>query len=269
MLVNGTPAQTISATDRGFAYGDGVFRTLRAVDGHPLHWSRHYAKLHEDCNKLALPCPAESLLLSETRIVAGAHAQAVVKIVVTRGEGLRGYAPPLSPAPLRLVMSTPYTPQPAGEGIAVHLCRLRLARQPALAGVKHLNRLENVLARSEWRDPAVREGLMQDTDGNAICGTMSNLFIVEKSALITPDLSNCGVAGMTRDRVITWALGSGIDCTVENLPLQRVLDATEVFLVNSLIGIWRVQTLGTSIWPKAWIADRIRHDLQVEDDALP
>jgi 4-amino-4-deoxychorismate lyase len=152
--------------------------------------------------------------------------------------------------------------------IQARICDLRLAHQPALAGVKHLNRLENVLARAEWNDAAIREGLLLDQDGNAIGGVMSNLFIVENGVLLTPDLSHCGVAGVTRDRVMALAAKLGIACRVEMLPLQRALNADELFFVNSLIGLWPVARLATQTWASVPVSMRIRNAL-AEDDAAP
>ena len=268
MLVNGAPAESIPATDRGLAYGDGVFRTLRAQNGEPLYWARQYEKLANDCAVLDIPCPDEAPLLHETRTAARAYAQAVVKIIVTRGSGARGYAPPESCTPLRVVMISPLSPVPDTQaGIHVHRCRLRLSHQPALAGVKHLNRLENVLARAEWNDPALREGLLLDQQGFAIGGTMSNLFIVEQGALITPTLTHCGVAGVTRARVLDVAEKSRLTTRVEPVPLQRVLDADEIFFVNSVIGLWPVARLGERQWQSATLATALRLALEAADAA--
>ncbi len=267
MLVNGAPAEAIPATDRGLAYGDGVFRTLRARHGEPLHWPRHYAKLCADAMALDIPCPDEAHLLAEVRAVARTLPEAVVKIIVTRGSGTRGYVPPSVCAPMRVVTGSQHTPvaQP-GDGIQLHLCRLRLAHQPALAGIKHLNRLENVMARAEWSDAEISEGLLLDQDGLAISGTMSNLFIVERGALLTPPLSQCGVAGVTRARVLEIAEKLQWACHVMPLPLERVMDADAVFLVNSIIGLWPVARLGVRHWQPARFAAEMREALE-EDDA--
>jgi 4-amino-4-deoxychorismate lyase len=270
MLVNGVPAESIPVTDRGLAYGDGVFRTLRAVNGRPLHWSLHYAKLHSDCAALGIPCPPASALLSELRSVAAEHPQTSVKIMVTRGSGRRGYAPPQPCVPTRVVIAEARTlpSQNAAAGVAVHLCSLRLAHQPALAGIKHLNRLENVLARAEWNDSTIAEGLLLDQDGFAIGGTMSNLFIVAHGALATPILSRCGVAGVTRARVIDIAAKLRVVCRVEHLPLQRVLDADELFIVNSVIGLWPVSRMATHSWRVGNTSAQIRQALEDDDAAL-
>lgn len=269
ILINGAPAVSIPATDRGLAYGDGVFRTLRVRDGKPLHWRRHHQKLAHDCAALHIPVPDQTALLNEVRVVSQTCADAAVKIIVTRGSGERGYAPPQPSAPMRVVLGTLYSPLPhADAGLAVHLCRLRLGHQPALAGIKHLNRLENVLARSEWHDAAIGEGLLLDQEGLAVGGTMSNLFVVEAGQLLTPLLDRCGVAGVTRDRVMAAASAAGIVCVEQRLPLQRVLDADEAFLVNSLMGLRSVARLGPREWTEVPLSRELRNRLDAQDDAL-
>lgn len=267
-LINGTSANSVPAADRGLAYGDGVFRTLRAVNGEPLHWRKHFNKLADDCARLGIPCPAATLMLAEVRTVARAYPQAVVKIIVTRGNGPRGYAPPAPCAPLRAIEASEFVPAAhQAKSINGHLCRLRLSHQPALAGIKHLNRLENILARAEWHTSDIHEGLMLDQQDWVIGGTRSNVFIAEKRKLFTPLLDRCGVAGVTRARVMALAQKAVVACTEERLSLQRVLDADEVFFVNSLIGIWPLSRLGTRIWEPGLMARQIAQALADEDAA--
>ena len=142
-----------------------------------------------------------------------------------------------------------------------------MAHQPALADVKHLNRLENVLARAEWSDAAVAEGLLLDQTEHAIGGTMSNLFVVENNTLITPDLSRCGVAGVTRARVIDLAQQAGVACRVEAVSLQRVLDADAMFVVNSLIGLWPVARLAELSWAPNALSKQVAQWLKADDAA--
>ncbi|OHC91252.1 MAG: aminodeoxychorismate lyase, partial [Sideroxydans sp. RIFOXYD2_FULL_59_7] len=212
MLVNGEPADTIAVADRGLSYGDGVFRTLRVQQGSPFCWPRHFKKLHHDCHALQIPCPGEDVLLQEMEQLAGAGS-GVAKIMVTRGQGERGYAPSLSCNPTRVVSFYPapvYDAAFYSDGIAPHLCGLKLSRQPRLAGIKHLNRLENVLAAAECQAAGAAEGLLEDENGFVISGTRSNLFAVTGGRLSTPDLSASGVAGVQRDRVIAWAEQHGV-----------------------------------------------------------
>lgn len=267
-LINGASANSVPAADRGLAYGDGVFRTLRALNGEPLHWRKQFNKLADDCARLSIPCPAATQMLAEVRAVACAYPQAAVKIIVTRGNGPRGYAPPVPCAPLRVVEASGFTPaQHEARGIAAHLCRLRLSHQPALAGVKHLNRLENVLARTEWNAADIREGLLLDQQALVIGGTMSNVFIAEKRNLFTPLLDRCGVAGVTRARVMALAQKAVVSCTEEHLPLQRVLAADEVFFVNSLIGVWPLTRLEARTWQPGPMARDMALALAAEDAA--
>jgi 4-amino-4-deoxychorismate lyase len=193
----------------------------------------------------------------------------VIKIIVTRGSGPRSYAPPNPGVPMRVVMSAPLLYHPEAQaGITAHLCRLRLSHQPALAGIKHLNRLENILSRAEWSDPGIAEGLLLDQDGHAIGGTMSNLFIGERGVLLTPMLSRSGVAGVTRERVIAIAANSRVACREEHLPLQRVLEADEVFFVNSVIGLWPVARMMRHTWRIGNMTMEMRQALEAEDASL-
>ena len=250
--VNGAPTESICAYDRGLAYGDGVFRTLLAHDGEPMHWALQYAKLESDCAALGIVCPSEHALLHEARIVASEHARAAVKIIVTRGIGPRGYSPPPLASPVCVVSSAAYQRKNT-DGVRAHLCRLRLSRQPALAGIKHLNRLENVVARAEWHDADVWEGLLLDADGWVVGGVMSNVFIVEGGVLLTPALTHCGVAGATRERVMGL-----MPCSVETLTLTRLENADEVFFTNSLIGVWPLIQLGQKHWMPGPITRSVR-----------
>lgn len=268
ILVNGAVSDVLPATDRGLAYGDGVFRTLRLRGGQPLAWPDHYRKLGDDCAVLAIPCPSSDILTTELGRVAASDPNGVAKIIVTRGSGRRGYASDDAMPATRLVMSYPAPTAQADIscGIRARICALRLARQPALAGIKHLNRLENVLARREWSDPEIAEGLLLDHAGDVIGGTMSNLFIVENGALATPDLSHAGVAGVSRERVFRRAAQAGVTCSVCNIPLDRVLKADEIFVVNSVIGVWAIRELDGRIWAPGRYAERVRQWLDEAND---
>lgn len=269
-LVDGSPADSIPADDRGLAYGDGVFRTLAMRSGTAPLWARHYAKLAADCRALAIEPPAESLLGEDLKQVSARMADCAVRITVTRGSGGRGYALPDRVVPRRIVTASPlpdYPPEYLTQGVTVRYCTQRLAAQRALAGIKHLNRLENVLARAEWHDPAIAEGLLRDADGMVIEGTRCNLFLLEQGGLVTPDLSRSGVAGVTRDAVIELAAGHGMACRVEPVSCERLEAAQEVMLVNSLIGVWPVSRLGARIWSSFETAIRMRKWLHALADA--
>jgi 4-amino-4-deoxychorismate lyase len=267
ILINGIPGDVIAVTDRGLSYGDGVFRTLTVREGRLQHWPRHFAMLRSDCVALGIDCPDEAVLRAELEQVACRDPDCVVRITVTRGPGLRGYAPPTPANPTRIVMTSALPQYPsefAARGIKALTCKLRLGFQPALAGIKHLNRLENVLARGEWSDPGVAEGLLLDAGNNVIEGTMSNLFIVERGGLVTPDLSRCGVAGVTRARIIESAGRHGVGCRVTPVSHERLLQADEILLVNSIIGVWQVRELDDKIRPAGTFVARVRQWLDEE-----
>ena len=244
-LVNGKPGDMLATRDRGVQYGDGVFETIAMQDGMPLFWERHMERLVAGCLALGFPAPDRKQLREETAAVAGAAARSVVKIIVTRGVGVRGYRPDREAVPTRIVHGSAWPAHPEDadrSGVAVRWCAMRLARQPRLAGLKHLNRLEQVLARAEWQNDHA-EGLMCDTEGLVIEGTMSNLFLVVRDTLITPDLSQSGVAGVVRGVMLDEARRLGLQCAVQAVTPAMVEQADELFLTNSLIGVWPVSRL--------------------------
>jgi len=251
--VNGQSTDSVSARDRGLAYGDGVFRTLRTQAGQPVWWEDQYAKLVADCSALMLDCPGQAELLAEVCQVAET-GQGIVKIVLTRGAGARGYALPSEPATTCIVLASAL-PQHAQafDDIQARWCALKLARQPRLAGIKHLNRLENVLARAEWDDPAIAEGLLCDDSGAVISGVMSNIFWVKDGELFTPDLSQCGVAGVARMRLLRAAERLGLSTHIDRFLPADILAADEVMICNSVMGVRRVARLDDKTWsPAGW-----------------
>lgn len=247
LLVNGAPSATVSALDRGLGYGDGLFETIRFVAGVAPLWTRHMARLREGCLRLRMPLPdVETLQREATRVIDGIE-HAVVRITLTRGEGERGYAPPRAPVPTRIVAGFD-APSMDGDayatGLRVRWCETRLATQPLLAGLKHLNRLEQVLARAEWSDPAIGEGLLCDADGQVVSGTMTNVFAVLDGVLVTPALDRCGVAGVARAEI----LASRADARVRDMPMAQLAGASEVFLSSSVRGILPVQAVGDTVY---------------------
>lgn len=242
ILVNGQPASQISCQDRGLAYGDGIFRTVRVLHQQPLLWDWQWRCFVRDAERLGLPVPDRDLVRDEITQVTADYPQASAKITLTRGVGLRGYSMPTPTAPVRIVQAATY--QPALElnqhGIRARVCEMRLANQPRLAGIKHLNRLENVLARSEWQGTEIREGILLDTEGRVIEGTMSNLFWVDQGQIFTPDLQRCGVAGALRDYLLAQLATLGRKVTCGDFSLEALWSAQEMFFCNSLIGIWPV-----------------------------
>ncbi len=250
--VNGQPVEVLSVQDRGLAYGDGLFETIRIAAGQPQLFERHLQRLGQGCSRLRIPCDLDALA-GEVRQFSAELGTGVAKLIVTRGAGQRGYAPSATAAPTRILLGSAAPGYPASharDGIQLFPCATRLAEQPLLAGLKHLNRLEQVLARAEWSDPAFAEGLMRDHGGRVIEGVFSNLFLVRGGRLLTAELSRCGVAGVMRAQIIE-SVAPALDLSIEvrDVDYQELLVAEEVFTCNSLYGIWPVRALAGHHWP--------------------
>ena len=245
VLVNGEAKEHVPASNRGLAYGDGVFTTVKVDAGRPRLWHRHLRRLVRDGERIGLSFDREVLQREVNVLCSGAADLAVLKVILTRGEGARGYRPPEGGAVriLRLTPFTPYPPEYLVQGVAVTVCHLRLSDSPALAGVKHLNRLEQVLARAEWSDE-YQEGLMLDTRGHVVEGTMSNLFVSVGDELLTPTLDRCGVAGVMREHITDVAANAGLEVRETQLRLEDLHRGEGVFLCNALIGAWPVSHVG-------------------------
>lgn len=247
MLINGEVREEISAQDRGLHFGDGVFETVAVDTARALCLDRHIRRLGEGCRRLAIAPPAAATLEEECARICDGVERGVLKIMVTRGIGGRGYAPGEGASPTRIVARYPWPAYPASarsRGVAVRVCRTRLGRNARLAGIKHLNRLEQVLARSEEDASGCAEGIMLDEDGRVIEGVMSNVFMRHGRVLTTPDLSACGVAGIMRELVLESAATlEGIEPRVGAMSVDDLSSADECFLTNSLIGIWPINRL--------------------------
>ena len=269
IIINGELGNTIHVMDRGAMYGDGVFRTMRMRGGQVKCWPQQYRKLQADCQALDILCPARSVLEQELTQLACDAADCVVKIVVSRGEGGRGYGVPNSVTPNRVVLAVPAPNYPAHfwhQGVKLHVCEMRISHQPRLAGIKHLNRLENVLARMEWDDADVPEGLLIDAEGWVVEGTMSNLFMRQGKMLRTPNLSACGVAGLQRERILSYAAQLDLTPEVTQFSLPALLAADEIFICNSVIGVWPVRQIGHQTIALGPVAIHMQHLLESETD---
>ncbi len=239
-LVNGGPPSTSLMVSRALHYGDGVFRTLLRFEGRWLDFDRHYVKLVQDCRALDLDPPHVGQLQAELEALGGGRATPQIgKVILCRTGGGRGYTPQGRVSD-RLLLRYPaprFSASNYQEGIAVFRSPVTLAVQPLLAGVKHLNRLENVLASRHW-PPQAQEALMCSASGQLICGSKSNLFWVEGQTLVTPRLNHCGVAGVMRSKLLDLARSLGIACNQVEAPFERLLAASEAFVCNSVIGLW-------------------------------
>ncbi len=256
--VDGRPASSLPLDDRGLAYGDGVFETVLLHRGEPVWWQAHLDRLAEGAGRLGIAAPPSSRWDDDLRLLRSERpvdARAVLKLMLTRGSGGRGYSPAGANLPRRIAMLHPAPAGPAqwnSEGIVTRWCQTRLARQPRLAGSKHLNRLEQVLARAEWNDPEIAEGLMRDVDGRVVCATAGNLFVRIDGRWRTPSLTDCGVAGICRAALLDLL---GEEAEVAQLDVDDVERSEALFVCSSVRGILPLLALGDRRWsPSAHIA---------------
>ena len=248
-LINGQSVGEVAVTDRGLQYGDGLFETVAIRNGAARFIDYHLERLSEGAQRLSLSLDAQSLLPEIAEIIAG-RKHGVMKLMLTRGSGRRGYRPDPLARPTRILGSAETTVSATDfyqQGIKLRYCNTPSSVNPVLAGMKTLNRLEQVLAQSEWEDKDVQEGLMSTANGELISGTMTNVFIVKAGELQTPDLSHAGIAGVMRRVVIEQA--NRINVPVRTCAIYRadLEEADEVFVTNSLIGLWPVKAIDNQL----------------------
>lgn len=264
ILVNGEAKQTISAYDRGLHYGDGVFETMFVQSGRIRLWDEHWIRLLEGCQRLNINAPNRIQIEKEIESLCQKESRAVIKLIVTRGDGPRGYRVPTEEHVTHIVYRYPWSDYPAEysiEGINVRTCTMRLSENPLLAGIKHLNRLEQVMARNEWTSDEFQEGLMLSSQGYVVDGIMSNLFVVKSGCLLTPDLSLCGVMGVMRHSIIKIAQSLGITVQVKSILPGELELMDEIFLTNSLFGIWPVKKIDALNFPVGKITRRLQDEI--------
>jgi 4-amino-4-deoxychorismate lyase len=252
--------------DRGLEFGDGLFETIAVIEGRPRLLERHLERLALGCARLGIEVPPCAPLGDELVAAARRPGTGLLKLLVTRGDGGGGYGADPAARARRWLAALPARERPpvyARDGVAVRLLATRLAEQPLLAGLKHLNRLEQVLARRELdAGPAAQEGLLRDVHGRLVCGTMSNVYAVLDHRLVTPALGRAGVAGVMRAALLDAWRAAGAAIEVRDVEPAELDGASELFLSNALIGVWPVASLGARRFApgpyarqaQAWIA---------------
>lgn len=230
--------------DRGLAYGDGVFETILIHAGEPVWWGEHWRRLLRGAEVLNIPAPDEVIVRNAVAQLLRDEKRCVLKIILTRGVGGRGYAAPVNQDP-RIIISLHPAPAAIEDGVTLRWCQTRLATQPLLAGIKHLNRLEQVLARNEWRDENIFDGLMCDLEDNVVCATSANVFAKIDGQWLTPRCDRNGIAGIARE----WALKQWPEAQEAHISRLRIERAEAVFICNAVRGILAVNRLGDTLFP--------------------
>jgi 4-amino-4-deoxychorismate lyase len=245
--INGRSGGRIDARDRGLQYGDGLFETMRVRRRGVRLLEYHLQRLLAGCERLGIVPPGEAVLRRELTAAAALRREGVLKLMVTRGPGERGYRPTGLEHCTRILRLDALAPSVAAASPVpwrLRVCTTRLGRNAQLAGLKTLNRLESVLARSEWTDARIQEGLMLDEDDNIVCGTMSNLFLLQGSCLVTPLLDRCGIAGVMRRWVLEQAAAAGLRTAERHVRLRDLRAAGEIFMTNAVAGPTPVSAVG-------------------------
>ena len=265
-LLNGQSADSLALTDRALHYGDGLFETIAIRHGQPELWSRHWARLQHGAQRLGFQPLSHQLWYSEAQQLCQGVERGVLKLLLSRGSGGRGYRPPQPESAQRLMLRYPWPDYPADywhHGVRVCECQHPVSLNPRLAGLKHLNRLDQVLARAEWQTPEIAEGLMYDPNGWLIEGTLSNVWLMREGKLYTPALTDSGIAGIMRQLLLEQAAALGLTCHVQALSRDDLLHAEAVWLSNSLIGLWPVvELVGVRHWPISELTSRLQTVLE-------
>ncbi|MEZ5561769.1 MAG: aminodeoxychorismate lyase [Gammaproteobacteria bacterium] len=258
--INGEPGRLIDITDRGLAYGDGLFETIAIRHSAARFLDLHLDRLYAGAARLKLPAPDRDGLHAQLAAAAAGTTAGVMKLILTRGPGPRGYAPPQHPQPTVAWSVASQAVRPWTQ-IRVRWCETIAGRNPLTAGLKTLCRLEQVLARAEWQDESIAEGLMCDEQGLLTGGTASNVFVVSGARLRTPAITHAGVSGVMRRVILQQARGHGIDASEARLTKQDLLEADEIFVSNALTGIRPVGQLEDRQWSPGPVTRRLAAQL--------
>jgi 4-amino-4-deoxychorismate lyase len=248
-LINGK-FQHISPFDRAFQYGDGIFRTFVVENKKPRHWKYQYKKIIEDCLAIKIKPPKEKELLSDIASLFRNNKKAVGKFIISRGLSERGYKFNKDIVHNRFLIKTKMPSYPKAifsSGVNLYVCKHRL-NPSILSGVKHLNRLENVMARQEWKSDQYADGILLDTDGNVIECISSNIFMRIGKVIYTPKIRDVGIKGVTRELTIKISSQLGFKVKEAIFSLNKLLEADEVLITNSLFGVLQVKKIKNISW---------------------
>ena len=264
-LVNGEILDFVSTSDRGLNYGDGIFETIAVIQSRPRLWQEHMDRLAKGCERLGMTVPPQAVLLRELQTVCAGLPRCIVKIVLTRTQSGRGYSPLIGADPQRVVSSHLWhadSSNHAAIGVVAHICEIKLSIQPALGGMKHLNRLEQVLASRELDSMDEDEGILFDAEDHLISSISANIFMEYRGQLITPRLDRSGVRGVMRSRILKFFKTR---CELRRISREMLDEASEVFLCSAVRGIIPVKRIDTNeyqIGPvtrefQAWLAESL------------
>ena len=250
-LINGSNASGLDPFDRGLAYGDGVFRTFKVIDGKPLHWDYHFQTLSYDCEKLGIKLPNEALLLDDIKVLfIRTSGTFVAKWIITRGSSNRGYTIPKDIKPNRILLKNKFTPLLESlylKGVNLEFSAKKTSSVLQLGATKHLNRLENVLAKQAVTSPSFDAIMLDEKDHVNEC-TSHNILALFGKQIHMPKHNHAGVSGVSRQIVMDHAQSLGYATIESNISKEQLLKANEIVIINSVNGALPVKQIKNKKW---------------------
>ncbi|MCE2595250.1 aminodeoxychorismate lyase [Motilimonas cestriensis] len=265
MLINGEPNRQISPADRGLAYGDGFFTTAKVVRGKVEFWRDHVERLMLASKKFAIELPSLLTLFSEVQTAIAGVELGCLKILITRGEGGRGYSGAGCENPTRIISVTPWPAQYQlwqRSGIALAPCQYQLGLNPQLAGYKTLNRLDQVLIKQELESLDVDDVIVCDINGYVVESSAANVFWFEQGTLYTPDLSQAGVNGVMRKQVLRCAEQLEIPVNIVKFKLDQLAQVDSMFITNTLMGLVPIKQFQQRVLTDFSLVQRLQQEIK-------
>lgn len=260
ILVNGKAGGSINAADRGIAYGDGVFETMLCVNGTVPLLQRHLTRLEYACKVLGLSEPSHNVWEQDFRTLMDGNSEVdrcVIKFILTRGSGGLGYAPASESEPSRIVQQLDFPAAGSDDDLKGDVLETLLGSNRQLAGIKHLNRLEQVLAAKEVQQRNLHEGLVCNQHGFLIEAVSSNVIVVFGDRVVTPKLDTAGVRGVMRDLLIEATRLTEQPIVKDYVHSDALNQADEIILCNSVRGVRRVGQLGAARLTRRTVFDTL------------
>ncbi len=261
ILIDGKKQSKASIFNRNTQFGDGLFETCLVENKKLLFWSNHFERMKLGCDRLKISMIDETLWLSDIKKAFSLMKidNCIVKLVLSRGESLRGYSYKDNIRPIRITIVSELKKNNQDKRFSLEFCNSGYNSNPKLAGIKHCNRLEQVLASASIK---VDDGIMLDENENVVSVTQGNIFCIQGNRLITPNLDKCGIEGTRRAVILKIAVDLGFDINIKNLSVAELLRSDEVFISNSIQGVGPVNQIEDFVYSKHKITEIISEALK-------
>ena len=257
VLIDGEVESKISIFNRNMQYGDGLFETCVAKDSQVLFWENHFDRLNNGCKRLKIKKIANSVWLKDIKkaLSLSSENNCIVKLILSRGNSLRGYSYSKDIEPIRVVIVSKLNEYKTKKTYSLEYAMSGFHSNPKLAGIKHCNRLEQIMARTNM---LADEAIMLDESKSIISVTQGNLYFIFGNKLVTPKLDKCGVIGSRRSIILELSRFINLEVAEDEISIKQLEKANEVFVSNSLIGIQPVTSIGDYCLTNNPITEKIR-----------